>query len=115
MPDKQTVTVTAFHPYPIFYWEAKPAATGVWGDIENYAGYSSPQPDGSGQGLESVEISAVVGQEAVLRCVIGRAHDYPTGNPVSGDEGTITTDEIPVSIGVLTWDTNLACRRGKAD
>ena len=96
MPETQTVTVNAYHPYPEFYWEFK-LAGGVAADIEGYDAYQS------GQGTKTVGINATINEVGSIRCTVG---PESAGTPVYGQAGTVTTDEIPVTVGQLTWELN---------
>ena len=102
----QTITVTAWHPYPQFRWRYKLASSGGWLDIETYPPYAS---GGSGQGENSITFDdPQAGDEATIHCIVG--NPAATVADMQNDDGTPRTrvsDNVSVTVNNLAWTVNL--------
>ena len=103
----QTITVTAWHPYPQFRWRYKLASGGGWLDIETYPPYAS---GGSGQGENSITFDdPQAGDEATIHCIVG-SPAATEGEMQTDDADTANTrvsDNVSVTINNLAWTVNL--------
>lgn len=89
----RTVTITAWHPYPTFFWEYKPTGAEEWADITGYARYE----DGQGEKDLLIADEVIEGDQCAIRCIVS--------NP-DGSE-SVTSDEVYVTVGALAWDDDL--------